>query len=114
MVLNKKAQALIEFVLLLPIIIILIFCSIDIFNLVLKKNDLTNRLNDEIVLIESKKESITDLEIKLESEDIDIKFEEKDKYITIIATKEVKWLSPITSAILKNYSIKAKRVIPLE
>lgn len=111
---NKKGQALIEFVLLLPIIVILIFSSIDVLNLILKKNDLNTRLNDEIVLLENKKETISDLEIRLESENIDITFKQHDEYVTVIATKEIKWISPITTAILKNYTIQAKRVITLE
>lgn len=111
---NKKGQALIEFVLLLPVVIILIFSSIDVLNLLLKKNDLNNRLNDEIALFENKGETIIDLEKKLEKENIDIKFKQKDNYTAIIATKEIKWISPITEAILKNYTITVKRVIPLE
>lgn len=111
---NKKGQALIEFVLLLPIIVILIFSSIDVLNLLLKKNELSTRLNDEIVLFENKKETITDLEIRLESENIDIKFDKNDKYITVIASKNMKWISPITSAILNDYTIKTKRVITIE
>jgi len=112
--LNKKGQALIEFILLLPIIIIIIFTSIDVFNLILNKNELNTKLNDEIVLFENKKITITDLESKLEEDDIDTTFKEEDNYITIIAKKEVKWISPITSAILKHYTISTKRVIPLE
>lgn len=112
--LNKKAQALIEFVLLLPVIIVLIFSSIDVLNLILKKNNLSTRLNDEIILYENKKETITDLEKRLEFENIDITFSQKDKYITIIASKKIKWISPITESILKDYTIKIKRVIPFE
>lgn len=114
MVLNKRGQALIEFVLLLPIIIILIFSSIDVLNLVLRKNDLNTRVNDEIVLFENKKETITDLEQRLESEGIDVTFKQEDKYVTVIATQEIKWISPVTTTILKNYTIKTKRVISFE
>ncbi len=112
--LTKKGQALIEFVLLLPIIVILFFSSIDILNLILKKNDLSSKVNDQIVLIDTKKENIIDLEKNLENENIDITFKENEKSITVIAKKEIKWISPITELILKNYTITLERVIPLE
>ena len=112
--LTKKGQALIEFVLLLPIIIILFFSSIDVINLILKKNDLSSKVNDQIVLFEENKESIVDLENNLENDNIDITFKENSKSITIIAKKEIKWISPITELILKKYAITIERVIPLE
>jgi 1-acyl-sn-glycerol-3-phosphate acyltransferase len=112
--LNKKAQALIEFVLLLPVIVILIFSTIDIFNLVLRKNSLITRINDEVLIFEKKDETIVDLERNLEREKIDITFDQDDKYTTITAKKEMKWISPITASILKNYTITVKRVIPFE
>ena len=111
---NRRGQALIEFVLLLPIIVILIFSSIDVLNLVFKKNELNTKLNDEILLVEKGKESITDLEIRLESKNIDITFKQKDNYVTVIAKEEIKWTSPITSAILNKFTITAKRVITIE
>lgn len=111
--LTKKGQALIEFVLLLPVILILIFSGIDVLNLILKKNDLSSQVNDQIVLLEEKKESLIDLEKNLESKNIDITFKENTKSITIIAKKEVSWISPITELILKRYTISIERVIPL-
>ena len=112
--LTKKGQALIEFVLLLPIIIILIFSSIDILNLILNKNNINTKLNDEIVMFEENKQSIVDLEKNLEKENIDITFTENSNSISIIAKKEIKWISPITELVLKNYTISTERVIPLE
>ena len=112
--LTKKGQALIEFVLLLPIIIILIFSNIDILNLILNKNNINTKLNDEIVMFEENKQSIVDLEKNLEKENIDITFTENSNSILIIFKKEIKWISPITELVLKNYTISTERVIPLE
>ena len=112
--LNKKAQALIEFVLLLPIFLILIFSSIDIFNLMLEKNDLTKKLDDEINVARKKDETVEDLVKKLEASDIEVDLAQEDNYLEIKAIKEIKWISPITELILKNYKITTKRVIPVE
>ena len=41
-------------------------------------------------------------------------FKEEAKSVTVIAKKEIKWISPVTELVLKNYTISIKRVIPLE
>lgn len=112
--LNKKAQALVEFVLLLPIILLIIFSSIDVFNLLLKKQELINIVDDEVKLVENGKETVVDFEKKLEKDKIDISFIEEDDYLTIEISKKIDWISPITDMILSNYNIKLKRVIPYE
>ena len=66
--LNKKAQALIEFVLLLPIIIIIIFSSIDLFNMMVKKNDLINTLDDDLAISKKHNETVQDLITRLEKD----------------------------------------------
>ena len=87
--LNKKAQALIEFVLLLPVLIIIVFSAIDVFNLYLKKQELANKLDDEIKLIEKNKETVVDLEKNLEEDNIEITFKETENYLTINAKEKV-------------------------
>ena len=52
MMLNKKAQALVEFILVLPVIILIILGSIDILNIVIKKNELENKVSDQIILFQ--------------------------------------------------------------
>ena len=47
---NNKGQALIEFVLILPIFIFLIFLSVDIGRILYAKNHLETKLNDAIEL----------------------------------------------------------------
>ena len=109
---NRKGQALVEFVLILPIILLIIFTSIDIGNLILVKNDLNNTLNDEIKLLEKK--SITLKELKKDLKDYKLEIKEEDKLINIKITKKVSWISPITKMVLPNYDITSKRVIPNE
>ena len=109
---NKKGQALVEFVLILPIVLLIIFTSIDIGNLILVKNNLNNTLNDEIKLLEKNKITLDELKKDLKKYKIEIK--EDGRLLNIKITKEVSWISPITKMVLPNYDISSKRVIPFE
>lgn len=106
---NKKGQALVEFVLILPVVLILIFSSIDVFFLVMEKNDLNSILNDEIELLINDK---IDVDImKKDLKKYNVKTKKDNKYLTVKISKKVKWISPVTSMILKNYTITSKKVI---
>ena len=106
---NKKGQALVEFVLILPVVLILIFSSIDIFHLIMEKNDLDSTLNDEVELYINEKIDIDTLKKDLVK--YDVKTKNKDNYLTIVIKKEVKWISPITNTFLKHFTITSKKVI---
>lgn len=111
---NKKGQALIEFVLLLPVILILIFSTIDVLNLVLQKNDLNNKVNDQLSFYNNKKISKETMIKNLSNNNIIIDEVVSDNYLVLNISKKASFISPITNGLLKNYTIKIKRVIPLE
>lgn len=110
---NKKGQALVEFIILLPIILILLFTTIDVFNLINKKNDLETKVSDQINLFTAKKITLSDLQNSFDKK-CDVKIVENDDYIEIYVSKSHNWISPITGLILGKEKINIKRVIPNE
>ena len=56
---NRKAQALIEFVLILPILIMLLFGIIDFGNIFVTKSNLENRINDAYMVLKSSTDAST-------------------------------------------------------
>ena len=106
---NKKGQALVEFVLILPVVLILIFSSIDVFFLAMEKNNLNSALNDEIELFINDKIDVDTMKKDLKK--YNVKTKKDDKYLTIKISKKVKWISPVTNMLLKNYTITSKKVI---
>ena len=107
---NRKGQALVEFVLILPIFIMILFSIVDsgmIFN---KKNewenisvDVVNMLNKDIPLEE----------IKSEYADIDIEIGSDDKYKNVVISDKIDILTPGLNRILGNpYEVKVERKIP--
>ena len=109
---NKKGQALVEFILILPVFLFILLVIVDFGNLLYSKNKLENDTADMIRII--KNESI----ISLENEYPDIKVETtdyKDNYQKIIFTKKIDINTPLLDRILGDPClITTERIIPNE
>lgn len=117
---NRRGQALIEFVLVLPILIMLLFSIIDFGTILVRKSQLENKINDAYEVAKSTADGV-DLYEKIKSavnEDPDIKidvelvFSNDSDYMTIRLTSDVKTITPGLNLIL-GYPYKAttERVI---
>lgn len=107
---NRKGQALVEFVLILPVFILILFAIVDFGTILSKKNELENDSID-IVLLINNGTSID--EIKSKYSDLDIDLKDVDKYTEIKITKSINIITPGLNLILGNpYKIIVERVIP--
>ncbi len=110
---NKHGQALVEFVIILPIFIFMIFVVIDVGKIFYIKNNLESRLEDVITLYEtvSNKYKIMQ-DLKLEKEKIKLDIKTQENYLEFNLEKEVEIITPGLNIILNNpYKAIAKRVI---
>ena len=116
MLLNKKGQALIEFILILPIIIILILVGIYLGRVIVKKSELENKVSNQIIIWKEKKLPIYNLKelLKNKNTKVNITENETTSFITIEVEEKITWLTPIISDILDSYTIKVKKVIAYE
>lgn len=116
MIHNKKGQALIEFVLILPVMILLILGGIDLGRIIIRKNELENKVSDQITIWKQNKLLIEDLKESLTTENINVNIikNETTSFITVEVKENVTWLTPIISNILDSYTIKVKRVVSYE
>lgn len=107
---NRKGQALVEFVLILPVFILILFAIIDFGTILSKKNELENKSVDIVLLINNG----TDIEdIKLKYDDLNIFLTESDKYKEIKITESVNIITPGLNLVLEDpYEIAVERVIP--
>ena len=108
---NKRGQALIEFVLILPVLLLLIFAFIDFGRIIVCKNHLEGVMNEVSSLdgIEITKylKNDTDYEISY-----DVKM---DEYKEITLTTKLNLITPGLKSILKNpYVVKVERSIIYE
>ena len=105
---NNKAQALVEFVILLPIFLMILFIIIDFANVFYNKNHLEGTLDEIVDLVENSKESqISDV---IDDEKYEIRVNDNKK--TIVVSKDVKLITPVADLFFKNpYTIKTERTI---
>lgn len=107
---KTKGQALIEFVLILPILLILTIGVFDLFNMQNQKYDLANDLDYvSLLYINDKKDEVSSY---LNNKDIILTKVENDNYIEIKLTKKVKLITPLLNKILSNpYEISVTRYL---
>lgn len=112
MIKDRKGQALIEFVLILPILILLLLGIMDVGIILVRKSELENKVTDMIKVWEQKDTSINELERLLNNEGLETEFTKNTttSYVTVKVVDEVTLTTPIN----KKYKIEIKRVIPLE
>lgn len=113
--LDKKGQALIEFILILPILIMLLLAVVDFGRIFVNKNELETALG---VLNDIDRESIDYDTIyqevnKNRTQKIDVSIQEVDSnYITVTLTRNISIMTPGLNLILSSpYKIESTRVI---
>lgn len=107
---NRKGQALVEFVLILPIFIMILFVIVDFGMIFNKKNELENISVDVVNMLNK---DIPLEEIKSEYVDIDIEISSDDKYKNVVISDKIDILTPGLNRILGNpYEVKVERKIP--
>ena len=108
---NRKGQALIEFVLILPVLILILFIIFDFGNIFYSKYELQNQSTEIVRLVKDNKtiDDITDIYSKI---DIEVNTYKED-YKQITLTKELDLITPLLDNILDDpYLIKVERIIP--
>lgn len=107
---NNKGQALIEFVIILPILLLLILGAIDFGNILYKKYTLENDLDYITSLVRNNK--TIEIDYYNKQNHITSNIEQIESKTTITVSKNISVITPGLNKILgKNYKIEAKRVI---
>ncbi|MCI6265696.1 MAG: pilus assembly protein [Erysipelotrichaceae bacterium] len=107
---NKKGQALIEFVLILPIFLMILFVIVDFGNLLYSKNKLQNQSTDIARLIQNG-ENLQEVSKNYSNVEIEVTSYQED-YQRIILIEKIDLITPFLDRILGDpYQIKVERVI---
>ncbi len=109
---NRKGQALVEFVLILPIFVFLLFAVYDFGMIFNTRNSLENKSTDIVMLYKSGK---TIDEIRGIYTDITIDVDNNSDYDNFIIKDKLKIRTPGLNRILGNpYEVTVERYIPHE
>ena len=107
---NRKGQALVEFVLILPIFIFILFVIVDFGMILSKKNELENVSVDVISMI---KNDDTIFDIKKHYPELQIDIEEDEKYIVVTISENIDIITPGLNRVFGDpYEIVVERTIP--
>lgn len=108
---NNKGQALVEFVIILPITLILIFCVIDFGRIISLKGDLEGKTDDVVTLYQAG-DSLEEIKKIVDVTGTDTTIKENGNYVTITLGKKIKPITPGLSYIAdKIFDVKVTRVI---
>lgn len=111
---NNKGQALIEFVLILPVFIFLLFAVYDFGMMFTTKNTLESYTSDIIDLYKEGKD-ITELRTMYKDLEITINNEDDSDYVEVTVKDSLKLITPGFNRIFGNpYKVKVERYIPNE
>lgn len=105
---NKKGQALIEFILIMSIFMLILMSLIDIGNIFIEKNE----LNKDFQIVEEmyQKEDMQKLTLYTSNNDLILEESTDNDLVTLTLKKQIKINAPIlTNIIGKKYTIEEKR-----
>ena len=107
---NRKGQALVEFILIVPVFLFILFTIVDFGTILNNKNNISNISND---IVEMYKNGDSIATIKNNYKDIDIKATKyKEKYIKINIEKNIKLITPGLNRVIGNpYKLKIERIV---
>ena len=110
---NKKGQALVEFIIILPVFIFMLLAMIDIGKILYFNNKIESKMDDVITMYENKYQyEVIKKSISKDLQNTTFKMNENEKYIEFILEKKVDIITPGLNLIFDNpYKINVKRVI---
>ncbi len=110
---KNKGQALVEFIIILPVLLLLILGAIDFGNILYKEYTLENDLDYVVELVRQNK--MTEVDYYVTQKELIKNIETKSTTTTITLSRKVAVNTPGLNRILgKNYQIEASRVISNE
>lgn len=107
---NNRGQALIEFIIILPIFLLLIISVIDFGNIISKKYSLENDI--DVISDMYKENKYEEINVYIKEKDIKVSYTNEDELLNISLSKEIKIISPMLNLIFgKNYDINVEKSI---
>lgn len=106
----NKGQALVEFIIILPVALLLVLGVIDFGNIIYKKYTLENDLNTVVDLYQNDQaQAMNDYVTK---NNLSLNIDSGEEYVTVSISKRVRVYTPGLGQIINNpFSIETKRVI---
>jgi len=106
---NNKGQALVEFVLILPIFILILFAIVDFGMIINAKSSLENKSVDIIAHVKNNK---TIEEIKSLYDDVEINIENENDYMKVTISNQIDIITPGLNRVFDDpYVVLVERIV---
>lgn len=114
--LNRAGQALVEFVIILPIFIFMIFAVIDLGKILYFQNNLESKMDEVITSYEAlKNEKEIEKRLYLNNDHISLEMKKDNQYVEFELSRETDIITPGLNLIFGSpYDITVKRVVYYE
>ena len=107
---KNRGQALVEFVIIIPVLLIILLGIVDFGNIIYRKYALENTLDTVINLYENNKQ--VELEEFIDNENVKVKYEDDNEFVKIVLTKNINLITPLLNKFLNNpHEVKVERTI---
>lgn len=107
---NNKGQALVEFIVILPVLLLIIMAICDFGNIILKKYSLENDLDTVVELYNSDK--VSDINNYINDNNLSIEYSKASSFTKIVLSKKVNINTPLLNNILgKDYKVTVSRSV---
>lgn len=114
---GKNGQALVEFIIIIPIMLMLFFTLIDVARVIYYKNSLENELTDVSIYYKNgmSLSEINSIVNKDKDDNINVLINDNNQYTTIELNEQIKPITPGFNYIKDKYfNVSVKRIIPSE
>ena len=107
---NNKGQALVEFIIVLPILLLLIMCIIDLGNIFVKKYSIENDM--DVIYDMYRANNNTEINNYVKEKELEINYEKDGEFVIINLSITTKINTPILNNILgHDYKIEVSKTI---
>ena len=107
---KNSGQALVEFIIILPVLLLIMIGMVDFGNIIYKKYNLESELDTVVDLYRHKR--LIELEQYITEQEIDFQYENGNTFTKIILTKKIDIIAPGLNLILDSpYEVTVERVI---
>ena len=107
---DRRGQALVEFILIIPVLMFIILASIDVGNIIVSKYKLEEQTSTIVNLYENN--SLSELDSYAKKNNLNISYTNSENYININVSKKIHIITPgLNNIIGKNMKIETDRII---
>lgn len=108
---NKKGQALVEFIIIMPVMIYVLMGFIDLIIIASNKSNLDSKMNEVVSIYSQSNEKEINDYLNKDLKNVEFRVSSDEKYTYIKSKMDYNFITPGLDKFFKDFYIKSERVI---